>query len=224
MSYDKPCRMLTREVNKSPEHVMINCSFYLNYLSKMTEEKLINGYHCCFQDSRKAPECNFISIPIVHDAKYNNVHFTISFTPEEKETLGKRIQLIGSSTHPINEGHFAVSVFTFTYMEDDDLEFIKRNATFFFKEEIDRSMIENRTCEQSLSENMLTLYNYGNSRVMTIKAIKGCFDMTLHGAKASIDLISTLGHVCFDLSKVSKVEQSNLLAYLRSNNVKFKVQ
>lgn len=31
MSYDKTCRMLTRKVNKSPEHVMINCSFHLNH-------------------------------------------------------------------------------------------------------------------------------------------------------------------------------------------------
>ena len=53
----------------------------------MTEEKLINGYHCCFQDSRKAPECNFISIPIVHEDKYNNVNFSIGFTPAEKENV-----------------------------------------------------------------------------------------------------------------------------------------
>ena len=220
MSYDKACRMLTREVNKSPEHVMINCSFHLNHLSKMTEEKLINGYHCCFQDSRKAPECNFISIPIIHDAKYKDVHFTIGFTPAEEKTFGKRIQLIGCSTHPIDKGHFAVSVFTFTYMEDDDLEFIKKKITFFFKEKEDVSTTE----AQSLSKDTLILYNYGMSKLVTIKTIRDYFDTTLLSARDFINSISTSGQVCFDLSKVSVVQKPDLLSDLRRNGVKFKIQ
>lgn len=190
----------------------------------MTEERLINGYNCCFQDLRKAPECNFISIPIVHDAKYKDVHFTIGFTPAEEETFGKRIQLIGCSTHPVDEGHFAVSVFTFTYMEDDDLEFIKKKVTFFFKEKEDVSTTENQTCAQTLPKNTLTLYNYGMSKLITIKTIRDYFDTTLLGARDSINLISTSGRVCFNLAKVSAVQRPNLLSDLRRNGVKFKIQ
>ena len=186
----------------------------------MTEERLINGYNCCFQDLRKAPECNFISIPIVHDAKYNHVYFAIGFTPEEKETFGKRVQLIGSSTHPIKEGHFAVSIFTFTYMEDDDLEFIKKKVTFFFKEKGDVPTTE----AQSLSKDTLVLYNYGMSKLTTIKTIRDYFDTTLLDARDSINSISTSGQVCFDLSKVSVVQRPDLLSDLRRNGVKFKIQ
>lgn len=143
----KTCRMLTREVNKSPEHVMINCSFHLNHLSKMTEEKLINGYKCHFQDSRKTPEGNFVSIPIVHDAKYEAAFPSITYTPQEKATFGQRIHLIGFSTHSIKEGHFMVSIFTFVYMEDDDLEFIKKKVTFFFKEKENTAHEEDQTSE-----------------------------------------------------------------------------
>ena len=216
-------RMLTREVNKSPEHVMINCSFYPNHLSKMAEERLINGYHCCFQDLRKAPECNFISIPIVHDAKYKDVHFTIGFTPAEEETFGKRIQLIGCSTHSIDEGHFAVSVFTFTYMEDDDLEFIKKKVTFFFKEKEDGSVTEDQTSESKKSALILRLYNYGYSKIQTVKAIKDYFNMGLKETKESIDSISIRGCVNYDLSKLSETKMQALLADLRLNNVRYSI-
>ena len=182
----------------------------------MTEERLINGYKCCFQDSRKAPECNFISIPIVHDAKYNYVYFAIGFTPEEKETFGKRIQLIGSSTHPIKEGHFAVSIFTFTYMEDDDLEFIKKKTTFFFKEKAQIS-------ESKKSALILRLYNYGYSKLQTVKAIKDYFNMGLKETKESIDSISIRGSVNYDLSKLSETEMQALLADLRLNNVRYSI-
>lgn len=176
----------------------------------MTEEKLINGYKCCFQDLRKAPECNFISIPIVHDAKYNDVHFAIGFTPEEKETFGKRIQLIGSSTHSIKEGYFAVSVFTFTYMENDDLEFIKKKAKFFFKEKTPTIKLK--------------LYNYGNCKLDTIKAIRDHLNMKLDEAKNSIDSMSIMGYVSYDLSKLSETERLSLLKDLKSNDVKYEVK
>lgn len=189
----------------------------------MTEEKLINGYKCHFQDLRKAPECNFISIPIVHDAKYNHVYFAIGFTPEEKETFGKRVQLIGSSTHPIKEGHFAVSIFTFTYMEDDDLEFIKKKTTFFFKEK-KNALIEKDQMSTSEAPEALTLYNYGNSKLVAIKIIRDYFDMTLSNAKNSIDSISITGCVSYDLSKLSETERLSLLKDLKSNNVKYEVK
>ena len=186
----------------------------------MIEEKLINGYKCRFQDSKKAPECNFISIPIVHEAKYNDVNFAIGFTPTEEETFGKRIQLIGSSTFPIKEEHFVVSVFTFTYMEDDDLEFIKKKVTFFFKEKEDVSTTE----VQSVSKDTLVLYNYGMSKLITIKIIKDYFDTTLLSARDSINSISITGYVDFNLSKLSISERKSLLANLSSNNVKYEIQ
>lgn len=189
----------------------------------MTEERLINGYHCCFQDSREAPECNFVSIPIVHDAKYNHVYFAIGFTPEEKETFGKRIQLIGSSTHSIKKGHFAVSIFTFTYMEDDDLEFIKKKTTFFFKEK-KNALIEKDQMSTSETPETLKLYTYGNSKLMTIRLIRDYFNMKLVEAKNSIDSISITGCVSYDLSTLSEIKILNLLKGLKSNNVKYEVK
>lgn len=185
----------------------------------MTEEKLINGYRCCFQDSRKAPECNFISISIVHDARYNDVKFAIEFTPEEKETFGKRIQLIGSTTHPIEEGYFAVSVFTFTYMEDDDLEFIKQKAKFFFFEEnaLISELKEKKIC------GILKLYDDGDSKLQTVKIIKDYFNMPLRDAKNSVDLIHEFGHVNYDLSEISE-KRTDLLKDLESNHVKYTVE
>lgn len=188
----------------------------------MTEERLINGYRCCFQDLRKAPECNFISIPIVHDAKYNHVYFAIGFTPEERETFGKRIQLIGSSTHSIKKGHFAVSIFTFTYMEDDDLEFIKKKTTFFFKEK-KNALIEKDQMSTSETPETLKLYTYGNSKLMTIRLIRDYFNMKLVEAKNSIDSISITGCVSYDLSKLSETKMQALLADLRLNNVRYSI-
>lgn len=189
----------------------------------MTEEKLINGYKCCFQDLRKAPECNFISIPIVHDAKYNHVYFAIGFTPEEEKTFGKRIQLIGCSTHSIKKGHFAVSVFTFTYMEDDDLEFIKKKVTFFFKEKANTECEEAQTSESKKSALILRLYNYGYSKLQTVKAIKDYFNTGLKETKESIDSISIRGSVNYDLSKLSETKMQALLADLRLNNVRYSI-
>jgi len=190
----------------------------------MIEEKLINGYKCRFQDSKEGPECNFISIPIVHDAKYNDVYSAIEFTPAEKETFGKRIQLIGSSTYPIKEKDFVVSIFTLAYMEDDDLEFIKRNVTFFFKERIGALIMEDQTDKSDKLAMKLTLYNYGNYKIKTVKTIKSYLNMRLDEAKNSIDSISITGYVDYDLSKLSISERKSLLANLRSNNVKCEIQ
>lgn len=196
----------------------------------MIEEKLINGYKCRFQDSREAPECNFVSIPIVHDAKYNNVHFAIKLTPAEEETFGKRIRLVGSSTYPIKEKDFVVSIFTFAYMEDDDLEFIKRNVTFFFKERISASIMEDQTMPEDQIDKSnklamkLTLYDCGDYKIRTVKTLKSYLNMRLDETKNSIDSISITGYVDYDLSKLSISERKSLLANLRSNNVKYEVQ
>lgn len=189
----------------------------------MTEKKLINGYKCCFEDSRKAPEGNFVSIPIVHDAKYEANSFSIMYAPQEKETFGQRIHLIGFSTHSIKEGYFAVSIFTFMYMEDDDLEFIKKKVELFFKEKANTECEEAQTSESKKSALKLRLYNYGDSKILAVKAVKNYFNMGLAEAKKSIDSISLIGYVNYDLSKLSKTEMQTLLADLRSNNVKFSI-
>ena len=190
----------------------------------MIEEKLINGYKCRFQDSREAPECNFVSIPIVHDAKYNNVHFAIKLTPAEEETFGKRIRLVGSSIYPIKEKDFVVSIFTFAYMEDDDLEFIKRSTTFFFRERENTKCEKDQTSESNKLAMKLTLYNCGDYKIRTVKTLKSYLNMRLDETKNSIDSISITGYVDYDLSKLSISERKSLLANLRSNNVKYEVQ
>lgn len=189
----------------------------------MTEEKLINGYKCHFQDSRKPPEGNFVSIPIVHDAKYEANSFSIMYAPQEKETFGQRIHLIGFSTHSIKEGYFAVSVFTFMYTEDDDLEFIKKKVEFFFKEKANTECEKAQTSESKKSALILRLYNYGYSKLQTVKAIKDYFNTGLKETKESIDSISIRGSVNYDLSKLSETKMQALLADLRSNNVKFSI-
>lgn len=189
----------------------------------MIEKRLINGYRCSFEDSRKAPECNFISIPIVHDAKYEANSFSIMYAPQEKETFGQRINLIGFSTHSIKEGYFAVSVFTFTYMEDDDLEFIKKKAEFFFKEKENTKREEDQTSESKKSAIKLKLYNYGDNRLNTIRIIKNRLNMRLDEAKNSINSISIYGYVIYDLSEFSVLEQQTLLKELSSNNVKYSI-
>lgn len=189
----------------------------------MTEEKLINGYKCHFQDSRKTPEGNFVSIPIVHDAKYEAAFPSITYTPQEKATFGQRIHLIGFSTHSIKEGHFTVSIFTFVYMEDDDLEFIKKKVTFFFKEKENTAHEEDQISESKKSALKLRLYSYGDSKIETIKIIKNHFNMRLFETKNSIDSISRMGCVNYDLSKLSKTEMQTLLKELRLNNVKFSI-
>ncbi len=61
----------------------------------------------------------------------------------------------------------------------------------------------------------MRLYNYGYSKLQTVKAIKGYFNMGLKETKESIDLISIKGSVNYDLSKLSETEMQALLADLR---------
>ena len=101
-------------------------------------------------------------------------------------------------------------------MEDDDLEFIKKKTTFFFKEKAQIS-------ESKKSPIKVKLYNYGDNRVYTIKIIKNHFNMKLSEAKNSIDSISIYGYVIYDLSELSVLEQQTLLKELSSNNVKYSI-
>ena len=70
----------------------------------------------------------------------------------------------------------------------------------------------------------LTLYNYGDNRINTIKIIKNCLNMRLDEARNSINSISIYGYVIYDLSNLSVLERERLLADLRSNNVKYKIR
>lgn len=185
----------------------------------MEKEIKINGYRCKFLDNAEEPECEFLCIPIVHDVKYVKSWATIGFTPEEEKTFGKRVHIIGSRIMPTTVPGKVLSVFVFTYMENDDLEFIKRNVNFFFKECKLRE--ETQTSESKKLALKLRLYNYGDSKIETIKIIKHRLNMRLGETKNSIDSISIMGCVDYDLSKLSKTEMQTLLAELRSNNVKF---
>lgn len=189
----------------------------------MEKETKINGYRCNFINNTEEPECNFLCIPIVHDAKYVNIWATISFTPEEKETFGKRIHLLGSRMMPTDVPGQSLSVFVFTYMEDDDLEFIKKKATFFFKEK-KNVLIEKDQMSTSEAPETLKLYNYGYSKLITVKLIRDYLNMRLDEAKNSIDSMSIMGYVRYDLSKLSETERLSLLKDLKSNNVKYKVK
>jgi hypothetical protein len=100
----------------------------------MEKEIKINGYWCKFLDNTEEPECDFLCIPIVHDVKYVKNWATISFTPKEKETFGKRIHVLDSRIIPSTVPSKSISIFVFTYQEDEDIEFIKSRAKFFFGE------------------------------------------------------------------------------------------
>lgn len=189
----------------------------------MEKEIKINGYRCNFIDNAEEPECEFLYIPIVHDVKYIKSWATISFTPEEKATFGKRIHVLDSCRIPSIVPSKAITIFVFTYQEGDDIEFIKRNAQFFFKEKKDVPTTEDRTSESKKSELKLRLYNYGYNKLQTVKAIKDYFNMGLKETKESIDSISIRGSVNYDLSKLSETKMQALLADLRLNNVRYSI-
>lgn len=108
-------------------------------------------------------------------------------------------------------------------MENDDLEFIKKKATFFFKEK-KNALIEKDQMSTSEALETLKLYNYGDSRLITIKLIIDYFNMRLVEAKNSVDSISITGCVNYDLSKLSETKLLSLLKDLKSNNVKYEVE
>ena len=150
----------------------------------MEKETKINGYRCNFIDNAKEPECEFLCIPIVHDVKYVKSWATIGFTPEEEKTFGKRVHLMGSRIMPTTVPGKVLSVFVFTDMENNDVEFIKRNVNFFFKEGKSREMEpSDDTAEfviiESVSENALAI----------VKLIYSTTGLSLKDAKRLIDLV-----------------------------------
>lgn len=182
----------------------------------MEKEIKINGYRCKFLDNAEEPECEFLCIPIVHDVKYVKSWATIGFTPEEKETFGKRIHLIGSRIMPTTVPGQVLSVFVFTYMENDDIEFIKRNVNFFFKEgkPIKDEISDNNAkfaIIESVSENVLEV----------VSIIHKMTELKLTDAKRLIDLVRDGFHQRLPLNHLSADDKRSFLSQLRNYNVKF---
>ena len=182
----------------------------------MEKEIKINGYRCKFIDNAEEPECEFLCIPIVHDVKYVRSWATIGFTPEEEKTFGKRIHLIGSRIMPTTVPGKVLSVFVFTYMENDDVEFIKRNVNFFFKEGKSREMEpSDDTAEfaviESVSGNVLAV----------VSIIHKMTELKLTDAKRLIDLVRDGFHQRLPLNLLSADNKCSLLRQLRDYNVKF---
>ena len=182
----------------------------------MEKEIKINGYRCKFIDNAEEPECEFLCIPIVHDVKYVKSWATISFTPEEKETFGKRIHPIGSRIMPTTVPGKVLSIFVFTYQEDDDVEFIKRNVNFFFMEGKSREMEpSDDTAEFAIIESV-------NGNVLgVVSIIHKMTELKLTDAKRLIDLVRDGFHQRLPLNHLSADNKCSFLRQLRDYNVKF---
>lgn len=182
----------------------------------MEKEIKINGYRCKFLDNAEEPECEFLCIPIVHDVKYVKSWATIGFTSEEKETFGKRVHLMGSRIMPTTVPGKVLSVFVFTYQEDDDVEFIKRNVNFFFMEgkpvEVEPS---DDTAEFAIIESV-------NGNVLgVVSIIHKMTELKLTDAKRLIDLVRDGFSQKLPLNHLSTDDKCSFLRQLRDYNVKF---
>lgn len=182
----------------------------------MIKETKIDGYRCNFINYTKEPECNFLCIPIVHDVKYVKSWAQISFTPKEKETFGKRIHLIGSHIMPTTVPGQVLSVFVFTYMENDDIEFIRNNANFFFKE---AKPIEDEISDDDAE--FAIIESVGPSILATVRTINAMTGMSLSAAKTFMDAVRDGFYQKLELSHLSVIDKRLLLNELRKNKVKF---
>lgn len=182
----------------------------------MEKEIKINGYRCKFIDNTEAPECEFLCIPILHDVKYIKSWATISFTPEEKETFGKRIHILDSRMIPATVPSKALSIFVFTYQEDEDIEFIKRNVQFFFREgkspEIEPS---DETAEFAIIKSV------DKNVIEVISVISKTTGLMLKDAKRLLDLVRKGFDQKLPLNRLSADNKRFLLSQLRNYNVKF---
>lgn len=182
----------------------------------MEKEIKINGYRCKFMDNAEEPECEFLCIPIVHDVKYIKSWATLSFTPEEKETFGKRIHILDSRMMPSTVPSKVLSIFVFTYQEDEDIEFIKRNAQFFFREgtspEVEPS---DDTAESAIIKSVF------ENVFEVITVIHRTAGLSLRDAKQLVDLVRKGFYQKLPLDHLSENNKHFLLSKLRDYNVKF---
>lgn len=182
----------------------------------MEKEIKINGYRCKFIDNAEEPECEFLCIPIIHDVKYVKSWATIGFTPEEEKTFGKRVHLMGSRIMPTTVPGKVLSVFVFTYQEDDDVEFIKRNVNFFFKEGKSREMEpSDDTAEFAIIESV------SGNVLAVVSIIHKMTELKLTDAKRLIDLVRNGFHQRLPLNHLSADNKCSFLRQLRDYNVKF---
>lgn len=182
----------------------------------MIKETRINGYRCNFINNTKEPECNFLCVPIVHDAKYVKSWAQIGFTPEEKKTFGKRVHLLGSRIMPTDVPGQSLSVFVFTYMENDDVEFIRHNANFFFEE---GKPIKNEISDDDAK--FAIIESVGSEILDTVKTIRDIAGMNLSAAKSLVDAVRDGFSQKLELSHMPIIEKRLLLNELRKYNVKF---
>jgi hypothetical protein len=185
----------------------------------MEKEIKINGYRCKFLDNTESPDCEFLCIPIVHDVKYVKSWATISFTPEEKETFGKRIHILDSRMMPSPVPSKALSIFVFTYQEDDDIEFIKRNAQFFFREgkspEVEPS---DDTAEFAIIKSV------DKNTLEVVRLMYSFAGLSIKDAKQLVDLVRKGFYQKLPLNHLPADNKRFLLSQLRDNNVKFTLQ
>lgn len=185
----------------------------------MEKEIKINGYRCKFIDNAEEPECEFLCIPIVHDVKYIKNWATISFTPEEKETFGKRIHILDSRIIPSTVPSKALTIFVFTYQEDDDIEFIKRNANFFFKEgKLTKNEVSDDNAKFAIIESV------GSEILYIVKTIKDLANFSLKDAKCLVDEVRDGFPRKLVLDHLPVNNKRFLLNELRKYNVKFTLQ
>lgn len=185
----------------------------------MEKEIKINGYRCKFMDNAEDPECDFLCIPIVHDVKYVKNWATISFTPEEKETFGKRIHVLDSRIIPSTVPSKSLSIFVFTYQEDEDIEFIKSHAQFFF--------MEGKSSEVEPSDDTAKcaiIKSVDKNVIEVVSAIYGATGLTLRDTKQLIDLVRKGFYQKLPLDLLSTDNKCSLLSQLRDYNVKFTLQ
>ena len=182
----------------------------------MEKEIKINGYWCKFLDNAEAPECEFLCIPIVHDVKYVKSWATLSFTPEEKETFGKRIHILDSRIIPSNVPSKSLSIFVFTYQEDEDIEFIKGRAQFFF--------IEGKSPEVEPSDDTAEsaiIKSVDGDFVEVVSVIHKTAGLNLRDAKQLVDLVRKGFYQKLPLDHLSADNKRSLLSKLRDYNVNF---
>lgn len=185
----------------------------------MEKEIKINGYRCKFMDNAEDPECDFLCIPIVHDVKYVKNWATISFTPEEKETFGKRIHVLDSRIIPSTVPSKSLSIFVFTYQEDEDIEFIKSHAQFFF--------MEGKSSEVEPSDDTAKcaiIKSVDKNVIEVVSAIYRATGLTLRDTKQLIDLVRKGFYQKLPLDLLSTDNKCSLLSQLRDYNVKFTLQ
>lgn len=182
----------------------------------MEKEIKINGYRCKFMNNSEDPECEFLCIPIVHDVKYVKNWATLSFTPEEKETFGKRIHILDSRMMPSTVPSKVLSIFVFTYQEDEDIEFIKRNAQFFFME---GKSLETEPSDDTAESAIIKSVFENVFEVITV--IHKTAGLSLRDAKQLVDLVRKGFYQKLPLDHLSANNRHFLLSKLRDYNVKF---